>query len=644
MRISSAFPIFSLLLVSLCGAQTTPDKIRLTPEQAISLRRMHDLRFSPDGTRLAFTVSEPAKGSEHQSHVWIFFPATHELRQFTNSGKSESRPRWSPDGKKLGFLSEKDDYNQILIMPTDGGEALPFTEGKKSVDDFEWSPDGKRIAFLAKDPKTDEEEKKEKDKDDARSVDRDDKRTHLWLVEVADQKARKLGDALWQFSELQWLPGGDRLLVVATDRPESDQETNRIFTVSVPDGTMQLIVAPPGPFEAVRVAPDGQHISYVGSRVDGPGPHDLFLQTVSGGSPTNLTAKNIDRPVEEYQWRSDSKLLTMVRNGFRSQFYVVDGSGRAEPLAPLAMSADDFSLSSSGAVAMVAGDASHPPELTEWDGKAAPQAVSHFNDAFAKVALVASEFVHYKSFDGREIEAELLKPSDYDGKSKLPAVLLIHGGPTGNWEDSFEAWGQLLAGAGYAVLYPNVRGSTGYGYDFMVLNRADWGGGDFKDVMAGADFLVAKGIADPDRLGIAGWSYGGYMAEWAITQTPRFKAAVSGAGMSDLAQEYGTEEHPAYDEWFYGLPYEKPEGFRKSSPIQYIRNAHTPTLILQGDADTIDPLGQSQQLYRALKRYGVATELVVYPREGHPIREEKHQVDRLRRIVAWFDGYLKMQK
>ena len=147
-----------LLLVSVCGAQTTSDKIRLTPEQAISVRRMHDLRFSPDGMRLAFTVSEPARGSEHQSHVWIFFPATHELRQFTNSGKSESRPRWSPDGKKLGFLSEKDDYKQILIMPTDGGEALPFTEGKKSVDDFEWSPDGKRIAFLARDPKTDEEE------------------------------------------------------------------------------------------------------------------------------------------------------------------------------------------------------------------------------------------------------------------------------------------------------------------------------------------------------------------------------------------------------------------------------------------------------------------------------------------------------
>ena len=428
---------------------------------------------------------------------------------------------------------------------------------------------------------------------------------------------------------------------MATDHPESDQETNRIFTISVPDGKMQQVAAPRGPFTAVRVSPDGQQISYIGSRVDGPGPHDLYLQPVAGGTAVNLTADTLDRPVEEYQWRSDGKLLALARNSFRSQFCVVDAAARAEALTVREMNVSGFSLSSGGATFFVGESTTDPQELWQWDAKTAPQPVSHFNDSFAKFALAKPEFVRYKSFDGRVIEAELLKPANYDGKAKLPTVLLIHGGPTGNWEDGFEAWGQLLVSAGYAVLYPNVRGSTGYGYDFMVLNRADWGGGDFKDVMAGVDYLVTRGIADPNRLGIAGWSYGGYMAEWAITQTQRFKAAVSGAGMSDLAQEYGTEEHPSYDEWFYGLPYEKPEGFHKSSPIHYIRNAHTPTLILQGEADPVDPLGQSQQLYRALKRYGVPTELVVYPREGHPIREEKHQLDRLNRIVAWFDKYLK---
>jgi len=641
MRIQSGLLLSFSLLAALSAAQTPSEKLKLTPEQAIAIRRLNDLRSSPDGTRVAFTVFEPAKGTEHHSHIWMYYPASKELRQFTNTDKVERHPRWSPDGKKLAFLAEKDDFQQIFVMPTDGGEALPFTEGKRSIEQFEWSPDGKRIAFLAKEAKTDDEEKKEKDKNDAKSIDRDDKRTHLWIADASIGNAQKIGNDPWDFGELQWFPGSDRLLVVATDHPESDQETNRIFTVSVPDGKMQQIAAPSGPFTAVRVSPDGQKISYVGSRVDGPNPNDLFVMPAAGGAAINVTASTLDRPVEAYEWRSDGKLFAMGRNGFRSQFCVVTDELHADALTMREMSIGAFSLATNGTTFFIGENTTAPAELWQWDAKSAPVAVSHFNDSFNKFTLAKPEFIHYKTFDGRMIEASLLKPANYDGKLKLPTVLLIHGGPTGNWEDAFEAWGQLLVSAGYAVLYPNVRGSTGYGYDFMVMNRADWGGGDFKDVMAGADYLVSRGIADPNRLGIAGWSYGGYMSEWAITQTQRFKAAVSGAGLSDLAMEYGTEEHPSYDEWFYGLPYEKPEGFQKSSPINYIRNVHTPTLILQGETDTVDPLGQSQVLYRALKRYGVTTELVVYPRENHPIREEKHQLDRLTRIVAWFDKYLR---
>ena len=189
------------------------------------------------------------------------------------------------------------------------------------------------------------------------------------------------------------------------------------------------------------------------------------------------------------------------------------------------------------------------------------------------------------------------------------------------------------------MLYPNVRGSTGYGQRFVEMNRADWGGGDFKDVMAGADWLVARGIADPNRLGIGGWSYGGYMAAWAVTQTTRFKAAVSGAPVIDMASEFGTENGSAYDEWFYGTPYEKLDGFIKSSPMTFVKNVKTPTLLLQGEDDTTDPIGQSQQFYRGLKRYGVDSDLVLYPREPHGLREEKHLVDRLTRILAWYDRY-----
>ncbi|MBS1853033.1 MAG: S9 family peptidase [Acidobacteria bacterium] len=642
MRTLSRNFLLLVLLASTVWSADTVSKLRLTPELAISGRRIQALSWSEDGSRLAFVVSEPPKGSEHSSHIWVYGSATGELRQFTNSSKAESQPRWSPDGKRLAFLSNREEEQQIFLMPADGGEAKRLTEGKRSIKSFEWSPDGKQIAFLAPAAKTEEEEKKEKDKNDAHSVDKDDKHTQLWLVEVESGKTRSLVTGPWEFAEVQWTHAGDRLLVVATDHPESDQETNRIYWVAPADGKMQEALAPRGPFANLRISPDDKAIAYVGSRVDGPAPHDLFLAPIAGNTASNLTSTSLDRPVEEFAWSDNGGLLALASIGFRNQFYRVTSQGQSSPFLTPDKAVRTFALSHSGQLAFVGETSTQLPEVWLQAAKGnAPRVISRFNDASAPWELATPEFVRYKSFDGQEIEGALLKPLHSEAKSKWPAVLLIHGGPTGNWTDTFDSWGQLLANAGYAVFYPNVRGSTGYGYDFMVKNRADWGGGDFKDVMAAADYLVASGVADPERLGIAGWSYGGYMSEWAITQTHRFKAAVSGAGLADLAAEYGTEEHPSYDEWFYGLPYENLAGFEKSSPITYVKNARTPTLILQGEADTIDPLGQSQQLYRGLKRYGVATELVVYPRENHGFKEEKHLLDRLNRIVAWFDKYLK---
>ncbi|HEY1264936.1 MAG TPA: S9 family peptidase [Terriglobales bacterium] len=639
MRKRTCIVFISCLLLGTAAAQTTTGKSKLTPQQAIAESRIRDLQWSPDDSRLAFVVTEPPKAADHPSHIWMYTPASHDLRQFTNGSKPEDHPRWSPDGKMLAFLCEREDFKQICVIPVDGGEAKPLTEGKRSITEFAWSPDGRQIAFLAPEPKTDAEEKKEKDKDDARVVDNDDKQPLLWLADSATGKAQAIVGKPWSFSELQWSPSADEVVAVATDHPESDQETNRIFSISIPGGKMRQIAAPKGPFEDIRVSPDGKQVAYIGCRVDGPVPHDLLLQSLSGGDARNLTSRSLDRPIRDLSWRSDGRLLIAYQDGFHGKFTLIDSSGHAEALSAPDMEVSDFAQSGAGEIAFSGENMGRPPELWVWDGKSSPASVSHFNESFDNVQMFSPEFVHYKSFDGREIEGALLRPPS--GTQKLPTILVIHGGPTGNWGDSFESWGQLLVTAGYAVFYPNIRGSTGYGFDFMVLNRADWGGGDFKDVMAAADYLVAQGIADPGRMGIAGWSYGGYMSEWAITQTNRFKAAVSGAGMADLAAEYGTEEHPSYDEWFYGLPYEKPEGFRRGSPINYIRNAHTPTLILQGDADTIDPLGQSQQLYRALKRYGVETELVIYPREPHGLREEKHLLDRLNRIVNWFNAHLK---
>jgi dipeptidyl aminopeptidase/acylaminoacyl peptidase len=614
---------------------------QLTPEQVLSIRQISELRFSPDGAFVAFTVTEPPKGNERNRDLWLLEIASRKLRQLTFSAKPESSPKWSPEGRQLAFLSDRDGPTQIYLLRMDGGEASRLTEGKNSIQSFEWAPGGTQIAFLAPEPKSDAEEKKEKDKDDARVIDQDVKYACLWLIDIDSKKTRQLTTNKWRAADAKWLPQGDRILISATDRPESGEPGNRIYAVSASDGRMEEISAPRGTFSQLSVSPDGLAVSYLAARVDGPSPHDLYLQPLAGGLPRNLTGEKIDRPLGPYTWLKDGSILATVSSGFKSLLYRIGQDGTANAISDWPVNPSAFAAAESGTVAFVGQNATEVPELWLWNAQGNPEKVSSFQESWSKISLLKPEIIHYKSFDGTEIEASLLKPAGYQEGTRVSLIVLVHGGPTGRWSDAFENWGQLLAARGFATFSPNIRGSTGYGHRFIESNRADWGGGDFKDIQAGVDFLIQRGIADPARLGIGGWSYGGYMSAWAITQTNRFKAAVAGAGLSDLASEFGTEAGHSYDEWFFGTPYEKPDGFIKSSPITFIRNARTPTLILQGEADTTDPIGQSQQLYRGLKHYGVESEFVVYPREGHGIREEKHMLDMYKRIIAWYEKYLK---
>jgi dipeptidyl aminopeptidase/acylaminoacyl peptidase len=630
------------------GAQeagATSSKMPLTPEAALNIHFLTDLQLSPDRTRLAFVVSEAPQGEQRAQHIWMYDKKTDAVRQFTYSKKSETNPRWSPDGRQLAFLSNRGgDEQQIYLMNSSGGEAAARTKGKSSIKSFAWSKDGKYIAYIAPNAKTEEEEKKEKDKNDARVTDKDNKQPRLWLLPVESGDPKAITPANWEIKELAWMPSGLNLVVAATDHPESDQNTDRIFGVRVLDGEMVQLAAPRGPFGDLRVAPDGKTIGYIGAREDGPSPHDLMLLPVENDAARNISGLSLDRQVFDFKWLPDGTLLAVAADGFHTKFSAFGANGTIKQItSTISINPSAFAASDGGEAFFVSQTATQPQELFVWDQKTTPRQVTHINDAWNHYSLNTPVIYKYKSFDGQEIEAALLKPAGYNGKTKLSLIALIHGGPTGAWEDTVEIWGQLLVARGYAIFYPNIRGSIGYGQKFIEMNRGDWGGGDFRDVMAGVDDLIARGIADPDRLAIGGWSYGGYMAEWAITQTTRFKAAVSGAGLSDLIAEYGTEQHPSYDEWFYGVPYE-PEriaGFLNSSPFVHLKNAKTPTLILQGEADTVDPAGQSLELYRGLKRYGVNTELVLYPREPHAFHEEKHLVDRLKRILAWYDKYLK---
>lgn len=624
----------SALLCLSAGAQALP------VEKVLEVRRVADLRFSPDGQKLAFTVDEPLKGAQPVTHVWLLDVSTGILRQFTSSAAGERSPRWSPDGKQLAFLSNRDGASpKLFLMPLDGGEAKAWLSTKHRIDSFAWSLNGKSIAFRASEPLTEAEEKKNTDKDDARVEDEAAKRPRLWVSTVADPKPRAVSESGWKVDEFIWVDD-TRLLVSASTKPSRVEWTGSLYWASAAGGTWEQWATPPRPYGNFDLSPDGASISLHATRRDGPSPHDLYITALVKPEFKNISGELFDRPAAQVAWLDSHTVYASFTEGFRGALYKVTppaGHERVElPVNPGALA-----VASNGTIAVAGGTATELPELwLKEPGKPAHR-VSSFHSFWKDTTLVKPSLFTYRSFDGRQIEAALYTPPGAKPQTGYPLAVLIHGGPTGAWSDNFEPWSQLLASRGYAVFSPNIRGSVGYGHAFIEANRGDWGGGDFKDIMAGVDDLVQRGVANGSKLGIAGWSYGGYMASWAITQTNRFKAAVSGAGMADLATEFGTEDEASYDRWFYGLPYENLAGFQHSSPIAFIKNAKTPTLILQGEADVTDPLSQSQMLYRGLKAYGVEAELVIYPREGHGLREERHRLDSLNRIIGWFDRYVR---
>jgi len=612
----------------------------LTPEQTLDRRAVGELAVSPDGSRVAFTVTDPVHGTARARSIWLLDVSTGRVRRLTFSGKSDSSPRWSPDGRSIAFVSDRDGAAQLYLLGMNGGEADKLTDRKDRIGEFRWSPDGTRIALLMPDAKPPAQQTRERDKDDARRADKDDRRARLWMLDVATRALTPVTATAWRISQFEWLPRGDRLIAAADPTPASDRWTAQIYAIDAATGATTAIASPRGPFGGLAVSRDGEWLAYLGARVDGPVPHDVYtVRLGADAASANLTASSIDRPISQLQWIDGDTIAAIVARGFASAIATIGRDGRPQ-FVDAPVNPTSFVRAAGGALVFAGETTTRAPELWIKPSNGPARAVTTLNEQWASLPVVAPEFVKYRSFDGKEIEAALLRPGS-EARGPTPLVVLVHGGPTGRWSDSFESWGQLLAQRGYAVLYPNVRGSTGYGHAFVEANRADWGGGDFKDVMAGVDWAVAKGIADPARLGIGGWSYGGYMSAWAITQTTRFKAAVSGAPVIDMASEFGTEDSSAYDEWFYGTPYERLDPFVKSSPMTFVKNARTPTLLLQGEEDETDPVGQSQQFYRGLKRYGVDADLVLYPREPHGLREEKHLLDRLNRIVAWYDRYLK---
>jgi len=637
-RMSTAF--LSLLFIFNTGfAQAKKDTLSIA--QALSKFSFRNLLFSPDGSKAVVVVSQSGLDeSLPASHIWMVDIASKSIRQFTGSQKSESSPKWSPDGKMLAFLSGRNGRSQVYLMDVSGGEALPLTKSKTGVTAFEWGPMGKTIAYLAEEPATDAEEKRLKDKYDEKVIDAADKPTRIFTIDINSKIAKQVSKQNWAVNEMKWMPSGEALLLVTEALPHKEIPEQKLVLLSLKDSSVTNIPCPAHPFWGnVLISPDGNAIAYNSGRDGGPTSHDLFLQKIRPETVTNITSKSIDLNILNAKFINDHHLLSVVQKGFTPRLYAVDDNGSAQDYG-LDQNVGNFDVAANGTIIFESFSAAKLSEI--WIAGADKKAVqiSHFNAAFDSVRLVQPSFITYKSFDGKNIEGALFKPFTV-GTKLLPLVVYIHGGPTGAFTDTYSAWVQLFVQKGYAVFCPNVRGSTGYGWGFLTSNRNDWGGDDFKDVMAGVDYLIKNENIDPDRMGISGWSYGGYMAEWAITQTNRFKAAMSGAGMFNLASEFGTENNAAYDHWFWGTPYEHPENFFKHSPVAYVKNAKTPTLIIQGANDETDPVGQSQELYRALRFYNVPVELVVYPGEPHGFGQIKHSIDYYTRMLAWFDKYVR---
>jgi dipeptidyl aminopeptidase/acylaminoacyl peptidase len=633
----------------------------LTLDDIFAVERVIDARISPDGSQIAFVVTREFTEGEHAipaSGVWIVpFDGSAPARQFTASIHADSHPRWSPDGKALAFLSdrEKADTLQICVMPSDGGEARKLTSAKAGVSAFAWSPDGARIAYLAPDAPTDEDEKRAKERDDAIHIDHNYKFTRLWVIDTAGGEARALTPPEYQVRDFAWRQDG--WAIVTSPTPKEDD-----FTLAWPlrlvaeDGEIRMLWEGAYPIE-IASSRDGRSLAWIHSGSKGGESADDVWVARAGAEP-RIAISDYSGGIIRTEFTPDGQALLLVGvAGTQMEVGRLDlDSGTVETLLTDKTLGFTFttgiSLSASAngtRMACVLSDVNQPEEVFAWEMGGEPRRVTAFNHHLAEVSLGRGETVEWSAPDGLRIEGVLIYPAGYEEGKRYPLIAQIHGGPTGFWLRRFLAgwhdWGQWLATQGYAVLLPNPRGSAGRGREFAWRNQRNWGHGDFGDVLSGVDAMIARGIADPDRLGIGGWSYGGYMTAWAIGQTDLFKAAIVGAGVTDLLSMQASDIPSWLPNVMMLAPsYSDQEVYLRTSPITYVGNAKTPTLVLHGASDERVRLGQGRELYNALQALGVESEMVVYPREPHIFQERNHQRDLLTRVTSWYDRCLKSER
>ena len=673
-KIASCSTFFFVAFSLVAGAA---EKRPVTFEDILSVRAVAEPAVAPDGSTVLFTVSSwEAAGSDDSgkmewvSHVHRVAVDGGEPSQLTFGEKGESAPAWSPDGEWMSFLAARGEggkpaegpvseapKRQIWLMRASGGEAFRLTDAKEGVAAYQWSPDGSDIAFTARDAYSEEEERKRKRRDDPAVYEGDSRMSHLWTIDIDNRQAiqRTRGSAFAVKGKPSFSPDGLRIAITASPTLWLRDGRDDVYVLTLEGDKVEKITSNLGQDESPVFSPDGKTIAFLTTPNDAEPLPDgtqipdlrnarLALYDLSTKKIVELGDSSFDRIPGDPQWTpGGDRLLFTVGDRAYLEIYAYEIATRRYTKLTEDVFAALGNLSRDGSVAALTIESpSFPAEIfVSGPDFAQPKKLTTMNPQVEGFALGTSEVVSWMSTEGYKVEGILVKPVGYEPGKRYPLLVVAHGGPTGAHFNYFRVrygdGGQHWAGQGWAVLYPNPRGSTNYGEEFMRGNLADWGGGDYRDIMTGVDSMVAAGIADPEKLAIQGWSYGGYMTCWTISQTTRFKAAMIGAGLTNLVSMYGTNDVPNYLGSFFNgtLAPETEHLYRARSGLTYAFRVTTPTLILHRSADERVPIGQPMEFFRALKDLGVPTELVFYPREGHGLQEYYHRLDRMKRQYDW---------
>jgi dipeptidyl aminopeptidase/acylaminoacyl peptidase len=616
-----------------------------------------------------------------------------------------SNPRWSPDATRIAFLASKNGQSGIWVATLAQRQprfVAPVRETNFFItyagESFAWSPDSRRIAFISASEEDNAADaysssaaltpSRDKEADDPRVIDRiqyksrtsfsDRLRTHVWLVDVDaalrgdDSAIRQLTTGQFYDHALTWSPRGDEVAFLSNHETDPDANNNSdIFAVDMPGRVRQITDTRGCEYEPAW-SPDGKWIAYTATTRDvttidsvAEDTH-VWIVDAGGGQGRELTAK-LDRRARSLHWSPDSSGIFFLANdegktlihgvgtdgrelGFGKGISSALGRNDSFMLITNRFQISGFSISSQQPIATLAATLSGTIQPTEvWFGQIGSSSLAFggrlsVHNAFVRnLTLSEPENISFKSFDATTIQGWLMKPVGWRADQRYPLILGIHGGPHGMYGYSFNPTFQVYAARGYAVFYLNPRGSSGYGQKFSDGTLREWGGGDYRDLMAGVDeVLRTHSWIDPDRLGVTGGSYGGFMTNWVITQTTRFHAAVSQASVSNLISFYATSLYQdLIHAEFGGFPWDDYDLLWRWSPLRYVKQAQTPTLFIHGEQDNDVHITQAEEMYMALKRRGIETVLVRYPREGHGLREPRHRLDALERTLAWFDRFLK---